>query len=243
MDSYSFMDIEEMFEILATHEHEGITVSETLTSVGLGDLRPSLEDTNSQLPSPGRFGCISNSSSKPECATQSSILGEQWIHISASTKGQTARDGTSNFPSINGRNYVEPNHHVAPSLGPPQCKTIKKSHKSYSAEDEENLVREVAIHGQKWKSIAKSFPERSEEQLKQKWKDVMKKAGTKMDKNKKWLHIFAAVVHVNMKKTSKYKQKFQKWFQEMEKEDREIKAYAEAWFRKVKNAPSSPRQN
>ncbi|KAI8015373.1 hypothetical protein LOK49_LG05G01291 [Camellia lanceoleosa] len=245
MDSYSSMDIEEMFEILATLEHEGITLSETLTSLGLGDRRPSLEDTNSQLPSPGASDASPTAAQNQSAQPSHLSLGNNGFTCQPlqSNYSQTARDGTSNFPLINGRNYVGPNHHVAPSSGPPQCKTIKKSHKSYSVEEEENLVRQVAIHGQKWKSIAKSFPERSEEQLKQKWKDVMKKAGTKMDKNKKWLHIFAAVVHVNIKKTSKYKQKFQKWFQEMEREDREIKAYAEAWFRKVKDAPSSPLQN
>ncbi|CAL5388816.1 unnamed protein product [Camellia sinensis] len=132
---------------------------------------------------------------------------------------------------------VGPNHHVAPSSGPPQHKPAKKSHKSYSVEDEKNFMQEVAIHGQKWKSIVKRFPERSEEKLKQKWKDVMEKAGTEMDGNKKRLHIFAAVVHVT-KKESKYKQKFQKWFEEMEKEDQEIKAYAENWLREVRKIVS-----
>ncbi|CAL5388770.1 unnamed protein product [Camellia sinensis] len=232
----SFMDIE---EILATLQHEGMRLPEILASLEREDLlRLSFGDTNSQLPSPGCLGFISNSSSKPDCATQSSILGEIWIHISASTKGQTARDG-NNFPLINGGSYVGPNHHVAPSSGPPKHKPAKKSHKSYSVADGKNLVLEVAIHGQKWKSIIKSFPGRSEEQLKQKWKDVMEKAGTKMtgtkmDENKKRLHIFAAVVHVNTKKESTYKQKFQKWFEEMGKEDQEIKAYAENWLREVR---------
>ncbi|CAL5388818.1 unnamed protein product [Camellia sinensis] len=130
--------------------------------------------------------------------------------------------GNNGFTSqpLQRRSCVGPNHHVAPSSGPPQHKPAKKSHKSYSVEDEKNFMQEVAIHGQN-----------------QKWKDVMEKAGTEMDENKKRLHIFAAVVHVT-KKESKYKQKFQKWFEEMEKEDQEIKAYAENWLREVRKVVS-----
>ncbi|CAL5388774.1 unnamed protein product [Camellia sinensis] len=230
----SFLDSQRLVEDLFSPMSEDDIMCE--------DLRSLFDDTNPQLPSPGAWD------SSPTAA-QNQIV--QPSHLSLGNNGftsqplqsQTARDGTSNFPLINGGNYVGPNHHVAPSSGPPQRKTAKKSHKSYSVQDEKNLVREVAIHGQKWKSIAKRFPERSPEKLKQKWKDVMKKAGTKMDENKKRLHIFAAVVHVNTKTKSKYKQKFQKWFQAMEKEDREIKAEAEDWLRKVKKQISSPLQN
>ncbi|CAL5386757.1 unnamed protein product [Camellia sinensis] len=202
----SFMDI------------EGMRLFEMLASLELEDICPSLEDTNSQLPFPGA------SDSSPTAA-QNQIA--QPIHPYLGNNGFTSQP-------LQSRSCVGPNHHVAPSSGPPQHKPAKKSHKSYSVEDEKNLVQEVAIHGQKWKSVAKRFPERSEEKLKQKWKDVMEKAGTKMDENKKRLHIFAAVVHVNTKKESKYKQKFQKWFEEMEKEDQEIKAYAENWLREVR---------
>ncbi|CAL5386731.1 unnamed protein product [Camellia sinensis] len=133
-------------------------------------------------------------------------------HLIQSNYSQTAWDGTYNFPSINGCNNVGPNHHEAPF-----SRTIKNPYKPYSVEDEIKLLHAVATHGQK-----------------QKWKDVMKKAGTKTDKNKKWLHIFAAFVHVNVEERSIYKQKFQKWFEEMESDDGKIKANAEAWFRKVK---------
>ncbi|KAI7979072.1 hypothetical protein LOK49_Contig525G00001 [Camellia lanceoleosa] len=156
-----------------------------------------------------------------------------------SNYSQTAWDGTYNFPSINGGNNVGPNHHEAPF-----SRTVKNPYKLYSVEDEIKLLHAVVIHGQKWKSIVKSFTGQSEEQLKlaAKWKHVIM-AGTEMDKNKNRFHIFAAFVHVNVEERSIYKQKFQKWFEEMESDDGKIKANAEAWFRKVKNAPSSPLQN
>ncbi|CAL5386761.1 unnamed protein product [Camellia sinensis] len=80
---------------------------------------------------------------------------------------------------------------------------------------------------------------RSDENWKQKWKEMMQKAMTpdarnKMDEYQKWLHIVAAVVQFNVEKHSKATEEFRKWFEAMGKEDREKKERAEKWLDNLK---------
>ncbi|KAI8015378.1 hypothetical protein LOK49_LG05G01294 [Camellia lanceoleosa] len=127
-----------------------------------------LDHPNPQLLSPGASDSSPTAAQNQIAQPSHPSLGNNGFTSQPlqSNYSQTAWDGTSNFPLINGGNNVGLNHRVAPSSGPPPCKTVKKPHKSYSVEDEDKLLQEVAKHGQKWKIIGESFPERSPGRLK-----------------------------------------------------------------------------
>ncbi|XP_028090116.1 uncharacterized protein LOC114290405 [Camellia sinensis] len=131
------------------------------------------------------------------------------------------------------------NHHVASSSRPCNPK------RPYSLEEQENLTLAVAKHGRNWQEIKETLKGtgRSDENWKQKWKEMMRKAMTpdarnKMDEYQKCLHILAAVVQFNVEKHSKANEEFRKWFKAMGKEDREKMERAEKWLDDLKQKRS-----